>query len=61
MGTWNGQGMTPYFQQCKHFDQGEGVLLIYSRDTGYHTSGWWLTGDINMSEKKFDAVLAALE
>lgn len=45
MGTWNGQGMTPYFQQCKHFDQGEGVLLIYSRDTGYHTSGLWKNPD----------------
>lgn len=45
MGTWNGQGMTPYFEQCRHYELQEGVELIFTRDVGYHTSGWWKNPD----------------
>lgn len=43
--TWDGRGMTPYLESCHHADRNEGVELIFSRDTGYHTSGWWKNPD----------------
>ena len=44
-GVWEGdQGMTPYFARCR--DEHEtGTRVIFSRDTGHHTSGWWKNPD----------------
>lgn len=30
-----------YFARCRHADRRTGVLLIFTRDVGHHSSGWW--------------------
>lgn len=44
-GTWNGKSQTPYFLACKHGDRSLGVVAIFTRDVGYHSSGWWKNPD----------------
>ena len=44
-GTWDGRGMTPYFAGCRRQNLFRGLTTIFSRDTGYHTSGWWKNPD----------------
>jgi hypothetical protein len=34
-----------YMDRCKCRIRLEGVSLIYTRDAGYHTSGWWKNPD----------------
>lgn len=45
LGTWNGTGPTPYFDMCRQVSSELGLMLIYTRDTGYHSSGWWKNPD----------------
>ncbi len=35
----------PYFQKCQHFEPLTGTNLIFSRDEGHHSSGWWKNPD----------------
>lgn len=44
-GTWNGGVLTPYFQSCRYVDGNTGTLLLFTRDVGYHSSGWWKNPD----------------
>jgi len=44
-GVWDGCLPSRYFDRCKAFHKPSGTLLIYTRDTGYHTSGWWKNPD----------------
>lgn len=44
-GTWNGKSDTPYFRYCKHGYRTLGLIAIFTRDVGYHTSGWWKNPD----------------
>lgn len=44
-GTWDGRNMTPYFSDCRRQSMFRGLSTIFSRDTGYHTSGWWKNPD----------------
>ena len=36
---------TPYFLSCQHFHWQTGTSLIFSRDTGHHSSGWMKNPD----------------
>jgi hypothetical protein len=38
-------GAAKYIDRCKGFDRRTGVLLIFTRDTGHHSSGWWKNPD----------------
>jgi hypothetical protein len=40
-GTWSGCEQTPYFDACRRTDNSLGLQLIFSRDVGHHSSGWW--------------------
>ncbi len=40
-GTWQGKGMTRYFERCRAYHEPTGTLMLLSRDEGHHTSGWW--------------------
>lgn len=43
--TWDGKDLTPYFFSCKHVNPFRGITSIFTRDVGYHTSGWWKNPD----------------
>lgn len=36
---------SPYFINCKGRDTKNGVILIFTRDVGMHTGGWWKNPD----------------
>ncbi len=44
-GTWNGKRQDAYFHSCHHGDRALGLVAMYTRDVGYHTSGWWKNPD----------------
>ena len=47
-GTWDGVSTKynkAYLERCKAFHSSTGTMLIFSRDTGHHTSGWWKNPD----------------
>ncbi len=44
-GTWDGQGMTPYWHSCRHAHMFRGIGSIMTRDVGYHSSGWFKNPD----------------
>lgn len=44
-GLWDGRGQTDYLERCKGFHTPTGAVLIFSRDIGHHTSGWWKNPD----------------
>lgn len=48
-GTYSGLIRTPgdraYFERCQYADRHDGVILIFTRDTGHHTSGWFKNPD----------------
>lgn len=44
-GVWDGGRMTAYFERCRAYHSPSGTMMILSRDTGYHTSGWWKNPD----------------
>jgi hypothetical protein len=55
-GTWDGRGITgtntyfaeyrkPYFERCKAFHVQTGTVLIFTRDEGMHSAGWWKNPD----------------
>ncbi|MBU2025992.1 hypothetical protein KJ912_04650 [Patescibacteria group bacterium] len=43
--TWNGRGPIWYFERCRWWLPLVGTRAIFTRDTGYHTSGWWKNPD----------------
>lgn len=44
-GEWDGRGPTPYFLACRQEYFFAGCTSIFTRDVGYHTSGWWKNPD----------------
>lgn len=44
-GTWDGTGETPYFRHCRIYDSVRGWSILFTRDVGYHSSGWWKNPD----------------
>jgi hypothetical protein len=48
-GMYSGLIRTPadeiYFERCKAYYPRTGALMIFTRDTGHHTSGWWKNPD----------------
>lgn len=41
LGTWDGRHASSYFRSCRHRDRVLGVMAIFTRDVGHHSSGWW--------------------
>lgn len=41
LGIWNGKDATEYFFSCRYWLEKYEALVIFSRDEGHHTSGWW--------------------
>lgn len=44
-GLWRGQSENPYFESCRWFIERYECIIILTRDTGYHSSGWWKNPD----------------
>ena len=44
-GTWDGRSGDLYFDSCRLMHQFRGITTIFTRDVGYHTSGWWKNPD----------------
>lgn len=44
-GTWQGRGLDRYFSSCRAVHTFRGIVTVFTRDVGYHTSGWWKNPD----------------
>ncbi len=44
-GEWNGKSLDSYFKSCRRNNPFRGITTIFTRDVGYHTSGWWKNPD----------------
>lgn len=44
-GLWNGRENTLYFQLARRLNIPTGTSLLFTRDIGHHTSGWWKNPD----------------
>lgn len=57
-GVWDGRGQTPYLMRCRQPVPPLGTLLLFTRDVGHHTSGWWKNPDyercFHLSMSSFD-------
>jgi len=43
--TWDGRHPDHYLVRCRRVVSSLGMIAILTRDTGYHTSGWWKNPD----------------
>jgi hypothetical protein len=44
-GLWTGQIETAYFENCRWYIERYECIILFTRDTGYHSSGWWKNPD----------------
>jgi hypothetical protein len=44
-GVFDGLSMSPYFLRCRHYCENTQAMLIFTRDVGMHSSGWWKNPD----------------
>jgi hypothetical protein len=44
-GIWNGKSNTEYFQNCRWLMERFPCTIVFTRDEGYHTGGWWKNPD----------------
>lgn len=44
-GYFNGLDWSPYFEQCMWFFEQYQIQIIFTRDIGHHTGGWWKNPD----------------
>ena len=44
-GTFDGRRINAYFQYCRMVHHFRGITIAFTRDVGYHTSGWWKNPD----------------
>lgn len=44
-GVFDGLSMSPYFLRCLHYCENTQAMLIFTRDVGMHSSGWWKNPD----------------
>ena len=44
-GIWDGGDPTEYFFNCRFWIEKYDALIIFSRDEGHHTCGWWKNPD----------------
>lgn len=40
-GIWDGKTITQYFDSCKWLFPQYPATVIYTKEEGYHTGGWW--------------------
>lgn len=46
LGTFDGlEHSLPYMEACRHLYAPLGAIVIFTRDVGHHSSGWWKNPD----------------
>lgn len=45
LGIWNGRDVTPYFESCRWLLDRYPATVIFTKDVGYHSGGWWKNPD----------------
>lgn len=45
LGIWDGRGETPYFDSCKWLLERYPATVLFMREEGYHSGGWWKNPD----------------
>lgn len=45
LGIWNGRDRTPYFESCRWLLERYPATVIFTKDVGYHSGGWWKNPD----------------
>lgn len=40
-GIWEGKEITPYFENCKWYSEKYECVMIFTKESGYHSGGWW--------------------
>lgn len=45
LGIWDGRDYTPYFENCRWLLEAYPATIIYTKEYGYHTGGWWKNPD----------------
>lgn len=40
-GIWDGKGDSPYLESCRWLLPQYPCTIVFTRETGYHSSGWW--------------------
>lgn len=58
LGEWDGKGPDAYFKSCHFTNPFRGITTLFTRDVGYHSSGWWKNPDfercLHLSVSFFD-------
>lgn len=44
-GIWNGKELDAYFENCRWWWEKYECSLIFTKDVGYHSGGWWKNPD----------------
>lgn len=44
-GFFDGRSTTTYFEDCRWFVERYECIIVFTRDIGYHTIGWWKNPD----------------
>lgn len=44
-GIWGGQNIDAYFESCRWHLLGPPCTIIFTKEVGYHSSGWWKNPD----------------
>ena len=44
-GSYDGLTYSPYLRSCQSTDRGTGAVLVFTRDAGMHSGGWWKNPD----------------
>lgn len=44
-GTFDGRRVDRYFEACRSIYHFRGITIAFTRDVGYHSSGWWKNPD----------------
>jgi|SRR6478672_6289943 len=42
---WQGKEIDDYFRKCQWYSQKYECIIIFMRETGYHSGGWWKNPD----------------
>lgn len=44
-GIWNGRDLTAYFESCRWLLERFPATVLYMKESGYHSGGWWKNPD----------------
>jgi hypothetical protein len=44
-GLWDGRSQSEYFENCRWLLERFPCTIVFTKETGYHSSGWWKNPD----------------